>query len=103
MSRLTRTTFAPHQNTAFRLAGDAEGTPSIDLELIEVTDKTPANFEGEQFSLIFKGPPDAPLYQQTYALAHDDMGEVSLFLVPVGQQDDGLLYEAFFNLAAEAA
>jgi len=103
MPMLTRTTFEPHQNTTFHLSQDAEDAPSLDLELIEVTDKTPEGFEGEQFSLVFKGPPDTPLYQQTYTLAHDEMGELALFLVPVGKEDDGMLYEAFFNHTADAA
>lgn len=102
MPKLTRTAFAPHQNTTFRLSQQTDDAPSLDLELIEVTDKTPQGFEGEQFSLIFKAPPDAPLYQQTYTLKHEAMGDIALFLVPVGQQDDGLLYEAFFNLSARA-
>ena len=101
MSMLTRTAFAPYQNTTFHLSQETEDTPPLDLELVEVTDKTPEGFAGEQFSLIFKGPPDMPLYQQTYALEHEEMGEVALFLVPVGQQDDGMLYEAFFNRAAD--
>ena len=98
---LTRTSFEPHQNTLFRLA--QEDAPALDLELIEVTDKTPAGFEGEQFSLLFKGASDAPLHQQTYTMQHDEMGEVALFLVPVGKQEDGLLYEAFFNRADDIA
>ena len=102
MPKLTRTAFAPHQNTTFRLSQQTDEVPSLDLELVEVADKTPEGFAGEQFSLIFKGPLDVPLYQQTYVLEHEAMGAVALFLVPVGQQDDGMLYEAFFNLSGDA-
>ena len=94
---LTRAAFETHLNTSFRVIHDGEDT--FDLELIEVADKTPAGFAGEQFSLIFKGRPDLMLMQQTCTLEHPEMGQVVLFLVPVDQKKDGYRYEAIFNRA----
>ena len=96
---LTRIAFEPHLNTTFRL-NVAEGQ-SIDLELVEANDKTPSGFDGEQFSLIFKGPPDLYFEQQICPLEHPAMGRLDLFLVPVEQTKDGYYYEAFFNRAAD--
>lgn len=94
---LTRTSFEPHLNTTFRL--HLEDADALDLELIEANDRTPERFDGEQFSLIFKGPPDPFLPQQIYTLEHAAMGRLALFLVPVDQKKDGFRYEAYFNRA----
>lgn len=95
LDELTRASFEPHLNTTFRLDHDEAG--KLNLELTEATDKTPEGVAGEQFSLIFKGPPEPYLAQQTYALKHPTLGQIDLFLVPVGKQEDGFLYEAYFN------
>lgn len=99
LDTLTRTSFEPHMDTTFRLHHEDLG--AVDLELVEATDRTPERFEGEQFSLIFKGPPDTYLPQQIYALEHEAMGRLNLFLVPVDQRKDGYRYEAFFNRAVD--
>ena len=93
--KLTRASFEPHLNTTFRVVHDGDDT--FDLALIEVADKTPAGFPGEQFSLLFKGPSELMLLQQTCVLEHPEMGHVTLFLVPVDQKKDGYRYEAVFN------
>jgi hypothetical protein len=49
------------------------------------------------FSLIFIGPGDTILPQQLYRLTHREMGEVMIFLVPVGKDDRGVLYQAVFS------
>ncbi len=97
LEKLTRASFEPHLNTTFRVVHD--GPEPFELALIEVADRTPAGFPGEQFSLLFKGPSDLMLLQQTCTLEHPEMGPVTLFLVPVDQKKDGYRYEAFFNNA----
>ena len=97
LEKLTRASFEPHLNTTFRVVHDGEDT--FDLELIEVEDKTPTGFPGEQFSLLFKGHSDLMLLQQTCTLEHPVMGQVTLFLVPVDQRKDGYRYESIFNYA----
>ena len=44
----------------------------------------PDGVQRRQFSLVFTGPADQPLAQSTYDLAHDDLGPIALFLVPIG-------------------
>ena len=92
---LTRASFEPHLNTVFRVVHDGEDT--FDLELVEVADKTPAGFPGEQFSLLFRGRSDLMLLQQTCTVEHPEMGQVVLFFVPVDQKKDGYHYEVIFN------
>lgn len=86
--------FSEHVNTKFRINGD--DSTFVDIELIEAVDEesTPKQ---ERFSLIFRGPLQPHLPQGTYTIEHDKMGTLSLFLVPVAQQEDGFHYQAAFN------
>lgn len=35
--------------------------------------------------------------QAIYDLAHDELGSLSIFLVPIGRRDDRTLYQAVFT------
>jgi hypothetical protein len=51
-----------------------------------------------QFSLFFHGPPASLLSQGIYALAHETLGTLALFIVPVlGSNHERIVYEACFN------
>jgi hypothetical protein len=39
----------------------------------------------------------APLPQATYRLEHATLGAMDVFLVPIGQDREGVRYEAIFN------
>ena len=94
----SRSVFEDHIHSPFEL--DRQDADPLVLELVEVADKTPSGFPGEQFSLLFKGTLDDYLPQQTYTLDHAQLGRLALFLVPVDERKDGYRYEAFFNLAS---
>jgi len=49
------------------------------------------------FSLEFEGPAGAVMPQGAYCVAHDELGAVELFLVPVAADADGVRYEAVFS------
>jgi hypothetical protein len=49
------------------------------------------------FSLYFVGPEAQPLAQSTYSFIHPAVGRAEIFIVPVGRETAGLLYEAVFN------
>ena len=51
----------------------------------------------DPFALLFRGPRDPQLPQSSYRLAHPELGEHVLFLVPVGQEAEHMLYEAVFS------
>jgi hypothetical protein len=96
--RLTEEEFAKHLHTKFRVR--LELPEPVELELVEVRGRPsgPGEQQGmERFSAFFRGPSHVRLNQHTFPLAHDRMGEFELFLVPVGQESAGLLYEAVFN------
>jgi len=51
----------------------------------------------EPFSLLFRGPASPMLPQKSYVLSNERSGPIEIFLVPVGQDAAGLMYEAVFN------
>jgi hypothetical protein len=89
--QLTVDDFAPHLHTRFRVL-EPEG---FELELAEVEDRS--NAQLEQFSLVFTGAPSPWLPQGVYRLAHPQMQECELFLVPVGPDAAGMRYQAVFS------
>jgi hypothetical protein len=79
-----------------------EGLDPLVLELIEVTvlgSKEPNSEWGDRrpFSLLFQGPKAPMLHQQVYTLEHEAMGQLGLFLVPLGTDKTGARYEAVFT------
>ncbi len=49
------------------------------------------------FTLIFLGKDPRVLPQRLYRLEHNEMGKLSLFLVPIGKDAQGVSYQATFN------
>jgi len=49
------------------------------------------------FSLIFLGKDPRVLPQRLYRLEHGEMGAVTIFLVPIGKDAQGVSYQATFN------
>lgn len=97
---LTEKEFSKHLNTKFRVSTDQP----IELKLSEVKGYlSKANEQSgmERFSVFFTGPGDRYLPQKVYSLEHDGMGALELFLVPVGQDQEGFRYEAVFNYFRE--
>jgi hypothetical protein len=78
---------------------DTGGGDTATLSLISV-EKNPhsESVDGrEVFSVLFRGPADKVLPQQTYAMNNQDMGELALFIVPIGPDKKGMCYEAVFT------
>lgn len=72
---------------------------SYPLTLISV-DKIGSNAtldDREAFSVIFRGNSSQALDQQIYHIRHSTMGEMDLFIVPIGPDDEGMRYEAVFS------
>lgn len=94
---LSAETFDPHVGTGFALRGSAAPV-ELRLAAIERGPEQPTAPRPEPFSLTFTGPQDAAVPQGTYALEHQELGTVELFLVPRQPLADGLCrYEAVFN------
>jgi len=97
---LTFDLFAGRVGERFVLAAD--GVAPSTLDLVEATESTELGGTGAdgvrrpQFSLVFRGGPEAALPQSSYRLAHADLGELELFLVPIGPDAGRMRYEAAF-------
>jgi uncharacterized protein DUF6916 len=90
--------FRPHLNTPFRVQVNAP--QPIELMLINVESRpSEANEEQgmERFSVFFMGSPEFQLPQNTYRLAHPEMGEFEVFLVAIAKDPEGYRYEAVYN------
>lgn len=89
--------FAEQVNTKFRLT---ENEKEFEIELVETTAPV-INASQKMYSLFFTSPKDYFLPQKTYELRHDELGEVTLFLVPIGETENRFRYQAVFNLLIE--
>ena len=76
------------------------GVPAIPLTLTEAT-PLPARYGlpnvRPPFSLVFLGRDPRVLPQKLYRLEHAEMGAVTIFLVPIGKDAEGVSYQATFN------
>ncbi|HKG15988.1 MAG TPA: hypothetical protein VKB12_21890 [Pyrinomonadaceae bacterium] len=98
--KLNEEDFRKHLGTKFRVLLEVEGAPEIELELDEVAPFPTLPHSGsdvERFSIYFYGPGNFHLPQRTYRLAHEQLGEQEIFLVPVAQNQRGFRYEAIFS------
>jgi hypothetical protein len=104
LAALTYQDFNKYLNTPFGVNVDEKS--DFRLELVEVKFLRKAQMENQrdQFSLLFKGHSQQYLPQKIYQLNHEEMGDLSLFLVPVGKesqssssQEGAYLYEAVFT------
>ena len=103
MAELASATFAPHVGDAFELQ-PPEGPPfEVVLTSCEETPYGSAEewsdaIERVPFSLLFhaagaeqSGP------QGIYSVRHPDVGELELFIVPLGPDEQGMRYEAVIS------
>ncbi len=97
LAQLRPTLLAEYVGTDFDVSLDSDPTHPFCLNLTEIVEhvKTEHN---ESFSLFFHGPSDRFVPQGIYNLKHAQLGELSIFLVPVAQDKNGFQYEAVFNL-----
>ena len=81
--------------------GPGESVPAepVRLDLAEVGTRggfDPARQARQGFTLLFHGPLEPVLQQRIHRVSNESLGELELFLVPVGCEADGMRYEAVF-------
>lgn len=89
--------FAPHVGSVFRVE-DGDGGP-VELVLIEAQSIRPSPGAPRQdpFTLLFRGPRERYLPQRMYRIAHPELDELTLFLIPRLPDEEGSYFEAIFN------
>jgi hypothetical protein len=100
LEQLSAERFAELVGTEFSV--DSPGGQKVPLVLRTVTQPRSSGASEptsryESFSLFFDGPSERPLAQQTYSFEHGQLGQFSLFIVPIGNQGGCLQYEVVFN------
>jgi hypothetical protein len=100
LEEMSHALFAGHVGTTFQAQF---GERAVELTLVEARLNTPLGqrpailTRRQSFSLLFRAPAGTAAPQQIYQLNHAVLGDFGLFLVPVGPDAEGMLYEAVFN------
>jgi hypothetical protein len=89
-------TFEERVGEIFAATPTHAGAP-LKLVLKSCVESPHARPDNPAFSLFFHGSGAERLEQQIFRLEHAELGELDLFLVPVGKTDDGFTYEAVIN------
>jgi hypothetical protein len=102
IEKMTRETFAPLVGQELTLHASPDVAVPVRLTAVEGRGVVPLPIaeqsrRHEQFSVYFLGPREPRLPQRTYALEHPTLGRFELFLVPVGEDAAGRVYEAAFT------
>jgi L-ascorbate metabolism protein UlaG (beta-lactamase superfamily) len=98
LEKLTEEAFTQQLHTKFRVLLGEERAAELELDEVKpFPTLTHSRSDVERFSLYFYGPGDLLLPQMTYRLEHERMGEIDVFLVPIGQDARGFRYEAVFS------
>jgi hypothetical protein len=68
----------------------------VPMKLAEVTEEV-ERFRQRTFVLTFTAPEDTPIIQGTGPFENEKLGSGDVFIVPVGKDKRGVLFEAVFN------
>lgn len=93
LEELTLVTFEPLVGDPFAIEA---GPQTLDLVLETATTAGERPGGRDPFRLTFRGPWEPVLPQAIYALRHD-LGTLEIFIVPIGRDESGVLYEAIFS------
>ena len=97
MQALSYESFAGQVRETFSLS---LGVSSVDMTLIDAQRRPArivAGLRAEPFTLYFKSQSQVVLPQRIYAFKNANMGTLNIFIVPIGREPDGIVYEAVFN------
>jgi hypothetical protein len=100
LETLTVETFQPRIGQTFRIRPRPD--TEIAAELIEARSlgepgRAIASKRRIPFTLSFRTTLSPVLPQRIYEVVHDEMGAYDIFLVPVGPDGNGMVYEAIFT------
>jgi hypothetical protein len=90
--------FSPYLNQTFQLHFSHEIV--LPAELIDATSLNNSYSPAERppFTLVFRTPQKDSYYpQMTVVLKHPEKGDLPIFIVPLGPDQDGMKYEAVFT------
>lgn len=82
----------------FAVASSEGGQSITELTLVEA-EQSGRGIPGfrDPFSLIFEGAPEIRLEQQMFWMSTEGLGEIPIFIVPLGVGEKSCRYQAVFN------
>ena len=96
MNILNKESWLPHVGSAFVVIATEVDNVALDLIDVSVFERHPGDFR-EGYSLVFAGPKEPFFQQSLFRIEHPDLGELEVFLVPIGPEAGKMRYEAVFN------
>jgi hypothetical protein len=92
-------TVHPLVGSAFHISVPERG--EVDLKIMDVTKVMErvksTRLKREPFSIYLLGPRDVRFSQGMYPLRHEALGDLEMFIVPLGVHEEGFQYEAVFT------
>ncbi len=92
--------FQSQVDQIFAIRLDLDGATTVDLQLVSVKELGATTGTGTRapFSLQFLGPVSQQYLQQhTYQMVNEKLGELDIFIVPLGAEAGRMRYEAIFT------
>lgn len=95
LDQIKHSDFENLDDKTFEIDFGEAGTLEATLEKTSGFSIAPAEGKRTPFSIFLRsaGPP----IQQTYSVRHEKLGTLELFLVPIEENDEGVLFEAVFT------
>jgi hypothetical protein len=94
---LTLELFQPEVGSTFTIAFTDDSFALALREATAVGYHDPQIHKRHPFALLFVCPDPRVLQQGIYAIDHERLGKLEIFIVPVAADGDGVHYEAIFN------
>lgn len=95
---LSRQRFADYLGTEFTIM--LEGGQRVSLTLVEVNPlgkRETGQLTIESYSLLFEGPTAPMLPRSSFQFVHPYLGELVIFIIPLGPRSGIMRYEAVFD------
>ena len=95
---LNKAAFESQLHTKFLINQEAAKVPVTLVDVANLASGKANKTSKEAFSLLFRGPKDTTLQQDTYLIEHEKLGTFSFLIVPVGTKNTRAAhYEAVIN------
>lgn len=95
---LNQAAFESQLHTKFVIKQEEAKVPVTLVDVANLASGKANKTSKEAFSLLFRGPKDTTLQQDTYLIEHEKLGLFSFLIVPVGTKDKRAAhYEAIIN------
>jgi hypothetical protein len=88
--------FSKVLNQTFKCLAPVAGELEL-KEVVALNAQDDIRVKKDPFILVFHASKDFPIQQGIYQLSHQEVGTLAIFLVPVGETDEHVIFEATFT------